>query len=162
MTLIASRFVNLAWCTVVLLIVGSTLLQAQLRPTMSPEEKEEFKVPDEIDSMLEEFFSYLERSCVKTGFKELLKKNETINDAKGIEILVERTKRNINLYGKISKYEQVDVEVVTPSYIRVRYLVLHAKLPMRWAITYYKSPEYGWSITNMSIDDRSDRLFLYE
>jgi hypothetical protein len=63
------------------------------------------------------------------------------------------------LYGQIRAYEPVSSDIVSESYIRIRYLAYHTDFPMRWIFTFYKSPKLGWIVVNIRFDDLSDFFF---
>ena len=76
--------------------------------------------------------------------------------------IADQAKRADEIYGIIKGYERVGMEIVAESYIRLRYISLHDKYPMRWVFTYYRSPTRGWIVSNVKFDDDSEYFFSKE
>jgi len=101
-------------------------------------------------------------SKISEAYDDLLKGSPIKKKVEDVKSLNSQTKRAFELYGNIIGYEPVNAEFVTPSYLRMRYLALHSRYPMRWIFTFYKSPDQGWIITNVKFDDLTDYFFSDE
>lgn len=116
-------------------------------------------VPRDLDALTSRFFSLLSAGDVDGAFTELLKNSAIAANTEQVGNLVYQTKRTITLYGDIRGYELVSTETLGSSLIRVRYLALHSEVPVRWVLTYYKSPVKGWVVTNIKFDDHAEDMF---
>lgn len=125
-------------------------------------EKDKITIPEELSIKIDDFFKVLIAGDIKPAYKGLLKDSPILEKEDDLVNLVDQTKRSIEIYGKIKDYEPVSIEKATQSFIRLRYLGLHTKFPMRWLFTYYNSPEKGWIITNVKLDDMSEFYFKDE
>lgn len=119
-------------------------------------------VPQEVKDKCVQFFELLVSSEIKTAFERLLQKSPISKREKEVKNLIEQTEKANELYGKLKGYEAVNSESPAPSYIRMRYITLHTDTPMRWLLTFYKSPELGWIIVNVKFDDLADFFFKDE
>ena len=116
-------------------------------------------VPQDLHEKSEVFFNKIIRSDIDGAFDEFLK-DSPINTRKDqLKKLIQQARRSIELYGKMMANQAVSSEIVSNSFIRLRYLGLHTKYPLRWIITFYKSPEKGWIIINIRFDDQSKLQF---
>ncbi len=120
------------------------------------------EIPAEVKQKTSKFFNLLLDEKVNDAFEELMHNSPIGKKTDEIKSLIKQTKRAFELYGKILSYEPVSNEVITGSFMRVRYLGLHSRYPMRWVFTFYKSPDQGWIITNVKFDDLSDFFFIDE
>ena len=75
-----------------------------------------------------------------------------INDDK-VKNQVIKTIEAIELYGKIEAYELIGSDEISTSYMKVKYLSLHAYNPLLWTFTFYNSPKNGWIVINMKLTD---------
>jgi hypothetical protein len=116
-------------------------------------------VPAELEVKCKDFFDLVYKSEIKKAFDGLLVNSPFINKVEQINNLIEQTKQSIVLYGKIINFESVSSETASQSLIRLRYLAVHNNYPMRWIFTFYKSPKYGWIVTNVKLDDLSEYFF---
>lgn len=105
------------------------------------------------------FFGALSRSEIDGAYRTLLKNSPISRKKEEIDGLIRETKRSITLYGQITGYEPVSAEKVSESMARLRFIGLNEKYPMRWIITFYKSPKYGWIVINVKFDDLSEFFF---
>ena len=116
-------------------------------------------VPIELQKTADRFFKTLTNYKVEAAFEEFLENSPISQKKNGVKKLIDRTKRSFELYGEIKGVEPVSAEIVTPSFMKLRYLGLHTKFPMRWIITFYKSPVKGWIIVNIIFDDLAEYYF---
>lgn len=129
------------------------------KPNVTKSSSDFQAVPAEIKSKVAKFFNTLMDDKVAKAYEDFLantplgKKNEDVTNLK------KQTTRAFELYGGLKGYDPVNFEAVGSSFIRVRYLGLHSRFPMRWVITFYKSPDLGWIPTNIKFDDLSDFFF---
>lgn len=140
-------------------------LNAQVdEPQASPfDEAQSFhNVPPALKSKITRFFNYILDSNVTAAYNDLFESSYITNQTVRIKTLITQTHRAIELYGNLRGYEPVNFEQVSPSYIRIRYLGLHTRIPIRWIFTFYKSPGNGWVITNVKFDDYSELYFSDE
>ncbi|MCX6147149.1 MAG: hypothetical protein NTW25_07850 [Candidatus Kapabacteria bacterium] len=119
-------------------------------------------IPAELKQRTTKFFNQLLDDKVNQAFEEMMLNSPINKKTEEMKSLIKQTKRAFELYGKLLSYEPVSNEVITGSFMRVRYLGLHSRYPMRWVFTFYKSPDQGWIITNVKFDDLSDFLFIDE
>jgi len=117
------------------------------------------EVPTELINRSTKFFDEIIDLKLTTGYNSLLDRSPIADKKNQLENLITQTKRSFEVYGNLQYYEFVSAELVAPSYIRLRYLGLHTKHPMRWIFTYYKSPELGWIVTNIKFDDLTEFYF---
>lgn len=140
------------------IFVISSILYAQDTKLSSPtaEPITEMMIPAEAKSKLNNFFDAIKRKEFKKAFEEFLK-NSPINDKKeDIENLLNQTERTVRIYGDFAGAAYVNGHSASDNFIRVRYLGLYEKYPMRWIFTFYKSPKLGWIVTNIKLDDLSE------
>ncbi len=116
-------------------------------------------IPQELLDKCQIFFNNIIDNKVEKAFNELIGNSPLKKKSDEIEKLINETKRANNLYGSIRSYEPINSEIVTESFIRVRYLAYHTDFPMRWVFTFYKSPKLGWIIVNIRFDDLSEFFF---
>jgi hypothetical protein len=116
-------------------------------------------VPADLKSITAGFFSLVVAGDVQGAFAELLKNSAIASNTDQVQNLVEQTKRTVSLYGEVKGYELVSADKLGTSVVRLRYLALHREFPVRWILTYYKSPVKGWLLTNIKFDDRVEELF---
>ncbi len=116
-------------------------------------------IPPALSKKTSEFFTNLVDGNLNLAYKELLNGSPISERKEEVATLIKETKLSVKLYGKIKGAEFVSSENVTGSYLRLRYLVLLDKLPMRWIFTFYKSPAKGWVVTNVKFDDLSEFYF---
>ena len=116
-------------------------------------------VPKELHSQSATFFKTLMLSNIDDAFSQLLKNSPIREKKEQFQRLISETKRAFQLYGNAQGYERVSDEYVTESLMRLRYITTHDDLPMRWIMTYYKSPKRGWIIINIKFDDEAEYFF---
>lgn len=116
-------------------------------------------VPSELHSRLSEFFKLVLKDEVDMAYKNLLDRSPLARKKDELDKLMAQTERATEVYGRIKGFESVDAEVASTSLIKLRYLGLYSRYPLRWIFTFYKSPEFGWIITNVKFDDQSDYFF---
>lgn len=115
--------------------------------------------PSELQSKVSLFFKDLIRSEVSKAYERLLENSPLLKKEQDLQNLVKQTTRSMEIYGAVKGFEGVDSEIVTESMVKMRYLGLHGKYPMRWIFTFYKSPELGWLLINIKFDDMSEYFF---
>ncbi len=117
------------------------------------------KVPQELKIKTSKFFNFLLDSNVTAAYDELMKNSFLVAQSDKVNTLMNQTHRAFEIYGLIKGYEPVSAEEVSKSFLRLRYIGLHTKFPMRWIFTFYKSPTAGWVITNVKFDDLTEYYF---
>lgn len=105
------------------------------------------------------FFDQIIKKDIDLGFDQILKSSVIALKKEEVKNLKNQTERSVDIYGDILSFEFVSAEMVSNSYMRLRYLALHSSYPMRWIFTYYKSPDKGWIVTNIKFDDLSENFF---
>lgn len=147
-----------------LFILMSSFAMAQIGGAQhsTSNDAEKISIPEEISRKIDDFFKIMIAGDIKPAYKGLLKDSPILEKEDDLVNLVEQTKRSIKIYGEIKDYEPVSIEKATQSFIRLRYLGLHTKFPMRWLFTFYNSPDKGWIITNVKFDDMSEFFFKDE
>ena len=119
-------------------------------------------LPPEIITKTDHFFKKLILSDVDGAFNEFLQDSPISGKKDQLRSLIDQAKRSVELYGKMDGYEIVSHESVTESFLKVRFLALHSKFPMRWIISFYRSPDKGWIIINIKFDDLAEYYFTDE
>lgn len=120
------------------------------------------KVPQELKIKTSKFFNHLLDSNVTEAYKELMSGSFLVAQNDKLTTLANQTHRAFEIYGLIKGFEPVNAEEITKSFIRLRYIGLHTKFPMRWIFTFYKSPTAGWIVTNVKFDDLTEYYFSDE
>jgi len=119
-------------------------------------------IPQKLKQKTSAFFEFLLDSNVSAGYNELFK-DSFIKDQTGkIQALINQTHRAFQIYGRLKGYEPVNAEQISKSFIRVRFIGLHSRFPMRWIFTFYNAPENGWILTNVTFDDLTEFYFSDE
>lgn len=116
-------------------------------------------IPKDIRGKLNEFFKLVIKGEVSTAFQNLTVNSPIARKESEINNLIKQANRSFEIYGEIKGFEEVDVEMPTQCLLKVRYVGLHSRYPLRWIFTFYKSPDLGWIITNIKFDDLSETLF---
>lgn len=116
-------------------------------------------VPPELKAKTIKFFNSLLDNKVSNAYDDFLAGTPLGKKVDDVTSLKKQTTRAFELYGVLKGYDPVNFEMIGTSFIRIRYLGLHSRFPMRWIFTYYKSPEQGWIVTNIKFDDLSDFFF---
>lgn len=122
----------------------------------------EVGIPKILQAKITVFFKAMIDGNYRSAFENLLKNSPILKKQEDFKNLLDQTKLSFELYGKLHKYEFVNYEIITDSYLRIRYLALHDNYPMRWSFTFYNSPVNGWIVTNVKFDDLSDYYFSDE
>jgi len=117
------------------------------------------QIDKRITRSIEDFFNLLVKKDIRTAFDNILKNSVIALRREEVDNLKKQTQRSIDIYGDILTSEFVSAELVTDSYIRLRYLALHSSYPMRWIFTFYRSPDKNWIVTNIKFDDLSEYFF---
>lgn len=117
------------------------------------------KIPQELKVKTSKFFNFLLDSNVSSAYDELMKNSFLVGQDDKLNTLIKQTHRAFEIYGLLKGYEPVSAEEITKSFIRIRYIGLHTKFPMRWIFTFYKSPSVGWIVTNVKFDDLTEYYF---
>jgi len=120
------------------------------------------KVPQELKIKTSKFFNFLLDSNVTDAYKELMMSSFLVAQNDKMKALESQTHKAFEIYGLIKGFEPVNAEEITKSFIRLRYIGLHTKFPMRWIFTFYKSPSAGWIVTNVKFDDLTEYYFTDE
>ncbi|MDX9790067.1 MAG: hypothetical protein WCZ17_02235 [Candidatus Kapaibacterium sp.] len=146
----------------IILIISFVSLKSQDGLPGSNQTKEPvsfLQVPVTLKNRVEAFFGLLMKDEVKIAYDNILTNSPISSQKSDIDNLLSQTHRAFEVYGKLSGYEPVNAEIATESYIRLRYLGLHGKFPVRWIFTFYRSPEKDWIVTNIKFDDLSEYFF---
>lgn len=117
------------------------------------------EIPKEVSEKIADFFKTIQTGNVQPAYDKLLLGSPLLNKNEELGSLVKQTIRSFELYGLLKDYELVGFDAVSSSYMRVKYLGIHTKYPLRWMFTFYKSPEKGWIVTNIKFDDLSEYYF---
>jgi hypothetical protein len=150
--------------TLLILLFSFSLSWAQ-EGKLPPAESDKSKkigilgVPQEVLDKCKAFFDGIIDNKIEKAFEDFIGNSPLKKKTDEIQKLINETKRANNLYGQIRSYEPINSEIVTESFIRVRYLAYHNDFPMRWVFTFYKSPKLGWVVVNIRFDDLSEFFF---
>lgn len=155
------KYLSVIRAAVVTVLLAGTVpvVYAQNIPSSVQAVNAQELVPADLQSITAGFFSLIVAGDVQGAFAELLKNSAIASNTDQVQNLVEQTKRTVSLYGEVKGYELVSVDKLGTSVVRLRYLALHREFPVRWILTYYKSPVKGWLLTNIKFDDRVEELF---
>ena len=151
--------------SIILIVILSFLitpLNSQIdSPQSSPfsKKKNTNLLPPELKGKASKFFNELMDSNVISAYNHLFESSYISQKTNKVNKLINSTHKAIEQYGNLKGYEAVNHEIVSPSYIRLRYLGLHSRFPLRWIFTFYNSPDNGWIITNVKFDDYSEEFF---
>lgn len=129
------------------------------KPNMTKTSTNFQNVPPELKAKTIKFFNSLIDNKVAAAYDDFLFGTPLGKKVEDVNSLKKQTTRAFELYGVLKGYDPVNFEMIGTSFIRIRYLGLHSRFPMRWIFTYYKSPEQGWIVTNIKFDDLSDFFF---
>jgi hypothetical protein len=116
-------------------------------------------VPQVVLDKIHMFFDNIIANKIEKAFDELIGESPLKKKTDEIQKLITETKRANTIYGAIKSYEPINSDIVSESFIRVRYLAYHTDFPMRWVFTFYKSPKLGWIVVNIRFDDLSEFFF---
>ncbi len=116
-------------------------------------------VPQSLLDICNRFFDKIIAAQIEQAFEELIHNSPLQKKRDELDKLISETKRANLLYGQIKSYEPVNSDIVSESFVRIRYLAYHTDFPMRWIFTFYKSPKLGWIVVNIRFDDLSDFFF---
>lgn len=119
-------------------------------------------IPFDVQKKCQLFFETLVAKDIAKAYQNLLENSSLKNRKDEVDNLKNETERAIRMYGDISAYEPVSSEIASPSYLRVRFITIHPDFPMRWIITFYKSPTRGWMVSNVRFDDLTNFFFTDE
>ncbi len=136
--------------------------EGKLSPAQSESKSKKLSilgVPQEVLDICENFFYKIIDNKIEKAFDDLIGNSPLKKKTDEIQRLMSELKRAVNLYGQIRSFEPINSEIVTESFIRVRYLTYHTDFPMRWVLTFYKSPKLGWIVVNIRFDDLSEFFF---
>ncbi len=120
------------------------------------------KVPQELKVKTSKFFNFLLDSNVTDAYNELMKGSFLVAQNDKMTALINQTHKAFEIYGLIKGYEPVNAEEITKTFVRIRYIGLHTRFPMRWIFTFYKSPSAGCILTNIKFDDLTEYYFSDE
>jgi hypothetical protein len=110
-------------------------------------------LPTVVSNKCTAFFKSLMTEAANKAYNDLLDGSPIkINDDK-VKNQVIKTVEAIELYGKIEGYELIGSDEISTSYLKVKYLSLHAYNPLLWTFTFYNSPKNGWIVLNMKLTD---------
>lgn len=140
---------------------GDELPGSSFRPTSSRQPKG-LELPSELKSKANIFFNHLLDSNVTDAYEDLMRGSFIFEKKDKIKTLISQTHRAFDIYGPLKGFELVNIEEVTASFVRIRFLGKHSRFPMRWIFTFYKSPDQGWIITNVKFDDLTELFFADE
>ncbi|MGQ9819036.1 MAG: hypothetical protein ACUVQ1_03830 [Candidatus Kapaibacteriales bacterium] len=141
------------------LMAQETKLQEAETNSKSPVKIGVLGVPQDILDLCSKFFNTIIENKIEKAFEDLLTNSPLQKKKDELEKLILETKRANLLYGMIKSYEPVSSDIVSESFIRVRFLAYHTDFPMRWVLTFYKSPKFGWIVVNIRFDDLSEFFF---
>lgn len=117
---------------------------------------DEVSIPTEVKAKLNNFFNALSNNEIDNALDNLLLNSPLKERKDDLSVLKEQTERAIRIYGKFSGAKFVNGHFASEVYLRLRYIGLYEKYPMRWIFTYYKSPKLGWIVTNIKLDDLTE------
>ncbi|MCB2072581.1 MAG: hypothetical protein H6917_04440 [Novosphingobium sp.] len=120
----------------------------------SPTAQRIYSDETQVGKIADEFFDLLkagkasEAYDVTLGSSPLMKGRETDKQS-----LVEQLNSAIQIYGAVSRVEQVAEERQGAMVIRRRYIAQHEKMVTRWQIDFARLPG-GWSVVYLGFDDK--------
>lgn len=150
----------------VIFLFCSNLLFSQEDPISKPNNKTglniNLTVPEEIHTKCKNFFDKIVANDIDDGYKKLLVNSALLKKKEDVSNLITQTKRAKDIYGVVSSFDMVSYEFASTSFLRVRYIGNYSEMPLRWIITFYKSPKYGWIVTDLKLDDLAQFFFSDE
>lgn len=152
-------FIGIVLSFALKLFTQETKLQEADANSKSPVKIGVLGVPQDILDLCNKFFNTIIENKIEKAFQDLLNNSPLQKKKDELEKLISETKRANLLYGMIKSYEPVSSDIVSESFIRVRYLAYHTDFPMRWVLTFYRSPKFGWIVVNIRFDDLSEFFF---
>ncbi|MBK9246856.1 MAG: hypothetical protein IPM69_01775 [Ignavibacteria bacterium] len=153
---------------ILLLLLSTTfvLAKAQDNPPQATSPVENLPgtsaLPKDIIGISSEFFKLMMSGNSDQAFQRLFKNSPMADNKTLTTQIIDQAKKAEQIYGIIKGFERVGEESLTESFIRLRYISLHDKYPLRWVFTFYKSPTRGWIVTNVKFDDDSEYFFSKE
>jgi|JI8StandDraft_1071087.scaffolds.fasta_scaffold50963_3 hypothetical protein len=151
---------------VIFILAGGYTASAQDNPPQATSPTENLPgtsaLPKDIVGISSEFFKLMMSGNSDKAFEKLFQNSPMADNKVLTRQIAEQAKKAEDIYGIIKGFERVGTEAVAESYIRLRYISLHDKYPMRWVFTFYKSPTRGWIVTNVKFDDDSEYFFSKE
>lgn len=104
------------------------------------------------------FFSHLAENQVDEAFAKLTEGSALAQRERDLTLFRERTRQIIHDYGHLSGHELLEEKPAGSHLLRLTYISLTEKYPMRWRLYFYKSGAQ-WEIIDMRVDDNLRALF---
>lgn len=151
---------KLFFCLAITFLISNGLVFSQSKNISKFGISEQAKIiPDTLKIITTNFFDKLLNNKTDEAFSELLKNSPIGENKIKFDNLVRQSKLSNDVYGLMFDYEYVNTEIPGNSICKIEMLALHADYPMRWILTFYKSPARGWIVINVKFDDLMDNLF---
>lgn len=114
--------------------------------------------PREPKVMASEFFANLSESEVDKAFTVLTDGSNLAKRERDLTLFRERTRQVMDDYGKIAGYELLEEKQAGANLLRLTYVSLAERYPLRWRLYFYKA-RANWEIIDMRVDDNLKALF---
>jgi hypothetical protein len=109
-------------------------------------------------SIVEKFFATLGLGKVEEAYAKLTEGSTIRENANQLEMLQTKTDGAIEEFGRIEGQELVEMEWAGSSLVRLTYLSLGEKFPLRWRFYFYQRNGV-WRLVDIRVDDRLKDLF---
>ena len=105
-----------------------------------------------------EFFETLGLGKVSLAYEKLTKGSMIEENEGQLSMLRTKTDEAMAEFGRIEGHELVEMEWAGTSLVRLTYLSLGEKFPLRWRFYFYKRKGL-WRLVDIRVDDRLKDLF---
>jgi hypothetical protein len=115
-------------------------------------------VSREPKAMAGEFFERLSAEKVDEAFNSLTAGSNLAKREKDLTLFRERTRQAMDDYGKIAGHELLEEKQAGANLLRLTYVSLAERYPLRWRLYFYKARDQ-WEIIDIRVDDNLKALF---
>lgn len=112
-----------------------------------------------VSQAVHEFFQALGQNRITDAYTELMKESEMADDREQLELLHQRTREAIELFGPIRGYDFLGVDRVGNHLLRTNYLSLGERFPLRWRFYFYRVRDEQWRLIDIRVDDGIVEMF---
>jgi hypothetical protein len=126
--------------------VSSPEAEAEAEATMGPR------------AIVNEFFTTLGLGKVDSAYEKLAAGSMIAENTGQLSLLRTKTDQAIEEFGGIEGQELVEMEWAGTHLVRLTYLSLGEKFPLRWRFYFYRREDV-WRLVDIRVDDRLKALF---
>lgn len=106
----------------------------------------------------EAFFQALAQNRVTEAYTGLMEGSEMADDTDQIQLLHDRTREAIELFGPIRGYDYLGADRVGGHLVRANFLSLGERFPLRWRLYFYRVRD-DWRLIDIRVDDGITEMF---